>query len=40
MSNNQQQTIPEKERIDEGRITPPPVQRPRTDNPNTHSDDK
>jgi hypothetical protein len=33
MNNNQQQDCPEKVRIEEGKITPPPVQRPRVVNP-------
>lgn len=40
MSKNQQQVGPEKVRIEEGKITPPPVQRPRTDNPNTNGNEK
>ena len=40
MSNNQQQASPEKVRIEEGKITPPPVQRLRTDNTNIHSYEK
>ena len=40
MSNNQQQTSPDRVRIDEGKITPPPVQRPRTDNPKTNGNEK
>jgi hypothetical protein len=40
MSNNQQKTNPDREQINEGRIIPPPVQRPRTDNPKTNDDEK
>lgn len=40
MSNNQQQTNPDREQINEGRIIPPSVQRPKTDNPNTNKHEK
>jgi hypothetical protein len=40
MNNNQQQVGPEKVRIEEGKITPPPVQRPRTDKSNTNGNEK
>ena len=40
MSNDQQQTNPDREQINEGRIIPPPVQRPRTDNPKTNGNEK
>ncbi len=40
MRNQQQQTNPDKERINEGRIIPPPVQRPSTGNPKTNGNEK
>ncbi len=40
MSNDQQQAGPEKVKIEEGKIVPPPVHRPRTDNPKTNGNEK
>ena len=40
MSNNNQKTDPEKVRINEGEISPPPVRRPNNDNPKTNNDEK
>lgn len=40
MNNNQQQTTPNRVRIEEGKITPPSVQRPRNDNPKTNGNEK
>lgn len=32
---NQQQHVPDKVKIEEGKITPPPIQRPKVDKPKT-----